>query len=98
MRAEQKLKSQYRISLVAVLHDWSWAECTGYELLLPYRGYGVPHLVGRFQNSNHIGPSKNTSISGLNAKIAPEQFNGIGRIVELCLSLATPRLGSDNAG
>jgi hypothetical protein len=36
------------MSLVAVLHDWPRAECTGHELLLPYiEDYGVPHLLAR---------------------------------------------------
>src|SRR5215208_5783360 len=36
MRAEQKLKGSYRMSLVAVLRDWPRAECAGHEMLLPY--------------------------------------------------------------
>jgi hypothetical protein len=48
MRAQQKLKGPYRMSLVAVLHDWPRAECTGHGLLLSYiEDYGVPHLLAR---------------------------------------------------
>src|SRR4051812_34476559 len=40
MRAEQKLKGPYRMSLAAVLHGWPRAECAGHELLLFYiEGY-----------------------------------------------------------